>query len=480
MIKICEECEEPFEASRKSARWCNKIHIRECLVCGKRFEVSHRQIQDNKRCCSRRCSDILAHKINQERLSEEVRYCKECGKPFTPRNSNQKYCGDDHYRPCPICGQLVKVATIGDLKSGICRTCSDRCTRTLISKKLSGRKSEVRRQQCTICGKDFILNWPYTALTCSPKCRGEYRKRSGIAKESAKKASKTLMMRYGVTNSAKAPMKPKKCAYCGEEFIPVSSAQKWCKRDHYGPCPVCGKPTKILDMYVGPTACSKECRQKEIEATNLKKYGAPCVFQSEEIKNKIKSSLESKYGVSHYSHTNEYRQKYNSTMIDRYGVINPMQNRESHIKAAETRKSIAASDGTHLDSSYEVLVYDWLKGQGLEFDRQIPISYEYDGKAHITLVDFKVDDILLEVKGFHLLQGCFDYAPSMVPIEQKLDVYRQNDVVVVTDSQGAKILRSHHVRGIDIEVFKDNSWNWDELKSLLSVEDIFISSEVLS
>ena len=334
--------------------------------------------------------------------------------------------------------------------------------------------------KCVICGKEFILNWPYTALTCSSKCRGEYRRTSGIAKEATRKASKTLMIRYGVSNSAKAPMKSRKCAYCGEEFIPVSSAQKWCKRDHYGPCPVCGKLTKILDMYIGLAACSKECRQKKIEATNTMRYGAPCVFQSEEIKDKIKSSFEVKYGVSHYSHTNEYRQKYNSTMLSKYGVTNPMQNRESHIKAAETRKSITASDGTHLDSSYEVVVYDWLKDQGLEFDRQIPISYEYGGKNHVTLIDFKVDSILVEVKGFHLLQGCFDYAPGMVPVEQKLEVYRKNHVVIVTDLQGAEILKDHHVKGIDIDTFRSNYLDWKKLKSLLSIEDAFISSEVIS
>lgn len=351
-----------------------------------------------------------------------------------------------------------------------------RCGKQFEANRKTAICKDCKIQKCIICGKEFELKTPYTALTCSPKCRGIYRKESGIAKASAKKASETVMMRYGVKNSASVPMKPRKCEYCGEEFIPSSSRQKYCKRDHYGPCPVCGKPTKILEMYIGPTACSKECRQKEIEYTNLKRYGVSCVFQSESIKDKIKLSMESKYGVSHYTHTIEYRQKYNSTMLERYGVTSPMQTRDVHMKAAATRKSITASDGAHLDSSYEVLVYDWLLNQNIVFDRQIPISYHYNGKTHVTLIDFKIEDVLLEVKGFHLLQGCFDYMSNMVPIGQKLKIYNVHNVVVATDSKGEAILKEYHVKGINIDIFKDTSLSWNKLKSLL-IDDIFISCE---
>lgn len=194
-----------------------------------------------------------------------------------------------------------------------------RCGNEFEAKRKTAICKDCKIQKCIICGKEFELKTPYTALTCSPKCRGIYRKESGIAKASAKKASETVMMRYGVKNSASVPMKPRKCAYCGEEFVPSSSRQKYCKRDHYGPCPVCGKPTKILDMQAGPKACSEECRQKEIEFTNLKKYGVKNVFQSEHIKNKIRQSMIDTYGVDHYSKTEEYKTRMKSTMIDRYG-----------------------------------------------------------------------------------------------------------------------------------------------------------------
>lgn len=38
-------------------------------------------------------------------MSLEPRKCILCNKEFIPKNKNQKYCGDQHYGPCPICGK---------------------------------------------------------------------------------------------------------------------------------------------------------------------------------------------------------------------------------------------------------------------------------------------------------------------------------------------------------------------------------------
>ena len=36
---------------------------------------------------------------------EIMKKCKECGKLFKPDNPRQKYCNDQHYGPCPVCGK---------------------------------------------------------------------------------------------------------------------------------------------------------------------------------------------------------------------------------------------------------------------------------------------------------------------------------------------------------------------------------------
>lgn len=195
---------------------------------------------------------------------------------------------------------------------------------------------DCKIQKCIICGEEFELKWPYTAVTCSSKCRGIYRKESGIGKEVAKKASETLKMKHGVSNASKIVLKPRKCAYCGKEFIPSSNRQKYCKDNHYGPCPVCGKPVLIKDMSIGPQACSEQCRQEAIRRTCLERYGCETAVISDHARELSKQTCMRKYGVDHYSKTDEYHEKFKKTSIERFGVDVPMKNSEVQQKAKDT------------------------------------------------------------------------------------------------------------------------------------------------
>ena len=55
-------------------------------------------------------------------------------------------------------------------------------------------------------------------------------------------------------------IKMKKCKECGEMFKPDSPQQKYCKKDHYRPCPVCSKP--VFAKYLSDPArcCSGKCQ----------------------------------------------------------------------------------------------------------------------------------------------------------------------------------------------------------------------------
>ena len=184
---------------------------------------------------------------------------------------------------------------------------------------------DCKIQKCIVCGSEFELKWPYTAETCSSKCRGEYRKISGKGKLAAQKASNTLKARSGVSNPGAISLKPKKCAYCGKMFTPTSNRQKYCKDKHYGSCPVCGKLVEIKDMSIGPQACSEECRQKRIQKTCEDRYGSKCAVNSDYAKSKSKETCLKKYGVDHYSKTSEYKQRFQTTMLDRYGNSIPLR-----------------------------------------------------------------------------------------------------------------------------------------------------------
>ena len=101
------------------------------------------------------------------------------------------------------------------------------------------------------------------------------------------------------------------CVLCGNEFVPRSNRQKYCDNVHYRPCPVCGKLTKISNLYVPKLrACSYACRQEEIRRTNLERYGVDNVMKLASIQDKKKETSLNKYGVDNYSKTQEFKDKY--------------------------------------------------------------------------------------------------------------------------------------------------------------------------
>lgn len=197
------------------------------------------------------------------------------------------------------------------------------CGKSFESTHKSSVCNDCKTGICIVCGKAFKRDWPYTQKTCSTKCRGVYRKESGIAKQVAEKSKQTVQERYGVSNVRNIPghtLKPKKCKYCGKEFIPTSARQLYCKDTHYGPCPVCGNLTEIKDMNIGPQCCSEKCRIARINKTCLEKYGNKDAVNSQHARELSKQHCLEKYGVEYYSQTDKYRESYERTMLERYGA----------------------------------------------------------------------------------------------------------------------------------------------------------------
>ena len=220
----------------------------------------------------------------------------------------------------------------------------------------------------------------------------------------------------------------------------------------------------------------KHIREKTLQ-TNLEKYGAKLTFQSEEIKDKIKQTNLEKYGVENVYQAEEIKEKIKQTCLDRYGVewssqaeitkanvrktklerygdsgyhnIEKMEQtnlirygaknvarcREIHVKMSEGRKKKSiASDGTKLDSGWEVLVYEYALNKGYNIERQIPISYG-DKK---TFIDFRINGQLYEVKGTHLLNDC--WKNKGILINEKMRCYKDNNVNIITDVSHIKTI----------------------------------------
>ena len=204
---------------------------------------------------------------------------------------------------CIICGVEFESAH----KTSVCENC--------------------RIAKCKVCGNEFELKWPYTANTCSSKCRGIYRKLSGSGKQSYLKSQSTLKSK-GFNNLREVQTSKtytKVCKYCKKPFVTSNPRQEYCEDIHYGKCPVCGRVIPIHDMSVGPQACSDECRIKRIQSTCMSRYGDPTAVNSVHSRILAKQTCLNKYGVDHYSKSSDYKEKYTKTMIDKYGTTVPLR-----------------------------------------------------------------------------------------------------------------------------------------------------------
>lgn len=63
----------------------------------------------------------------------------------------------------------------------------------------------------------------------------------------------------------------KVCKECGEKFEATDGRQKYCSRQHYRPCPVCG--TSVLIVHLSnPTPKCSECAKHRIRKPKIKKW----------------------------------------------------------------------------------------------------------------------------------------------------------------------------------------------------------------
>ena len=273
--KTCYLCGKKFTTVYHNQVLCTLPHPRTCASCGKTFYVEG--INKDRDWCSDEC-----------RLKLHGKKCELCGKMFLPKSSSQRVCKDKHCNVCVVCGNEFEIHSVKD--------------------------------------KD--------KRTCCKKCSAAYRKQTGEYKKYAAKARKTIQERYG-GSTYNVSKKERVCEECGQLYVPSSNHQKWCNRDHYRPCVICGNPVKVTQKEQ-PETCSDACRVELIRRTCTEKYGEGNYFKTEDFDKKRRQTCLDKYGVDHYSKTDEYVKKYKESSRTHYGVDNPMQ---SDIVKSKVRKS---------------------------------------------------------------------------------------------------------------------------------------------
>jgi len=406
--------------------------------------------------------------------------CELCGKIFTPQGGVAKYCKSPIEKTCIVCGNTFttvchpKSSEVCDnpeckKKSGfvaasksihrICRICGEPFD-AHSSRQLDCGKEITKI--CKICGNTYKskcgLRWQ--EHTCdNPKCKAEY-------------THKGQQSHYLSTT--------KKCIWCGKEFHPINNKQLLCGKPHIVICKICGKQFEVDATYTPDTApkyCSDECRMTMFKSR-------PNTSTPESIE-KMKQTKRERYGDNYGAIIAEKARK---TYQKRTGYSHQIYNIETHYKRAKTRNHIASKDGKSFDSYYECQVYDFVFDiPEINIDTQIPIKYVYQNTNHQTWVDFRINNILFEVKGSHLLLGVYSY--TGIPIEIKLGVYENNNVVVITNNNKDtrdKINKYKNLIGIDINLFddklplQDRTKIWAKIQQAIKLKIKFIDATTLA
>lgn len=191
--------------------------------------------------------------------------------------------------------------------------------------------NQMKPRKCVYCGREFLA-------LCSTA-------------ETKKTCSKECKIEYAKIARAKSLENSKRiCKWCGKEFTPKTAQQVYCNDIHYQTCSVCGKQFEIdvrTDPYV--KTCSDECRYKQMVASQdkeaiaanvkksmLKKYGVENAMQLKSSIEKIKRTNLEKYGSEWYAQTDEYKERVEQTDLEKYGVKHHLQSKEVIDKRVET------------------------------------------------------------------------------------------------------------------------------------------------
>lgn len=210
----------------------------------------------------------------------------------------------------------------------------------------------------------------------------------------------------------------KQCEECGDWFMAASSRTRFCNKDHYRLCPICGKLVKMSKSNLAnnhtPT-CSYSCRVKRTQATSMERYGCkapgnnpearkkasqtmlarlgvPYAMQSEDVRKKSKDTLIERYGVDNIAKNPEYLEKRVKTALDRYGGVLPFNTKEAYDKMHETmRKRYGESYYVNTKEFAEAGKHNRISKLNKSFGEFLlshSVSFEYEKTVEHKYFDF--------------------------------------------------------------------------------------------
>ena len=270
----CIVCNEEFR-SKRNAKLCDKCRTRTCSVCGKTFSIDPSQL--NKTTCSRKCKQQETQLIKEGKLQGQLKICEYCGKPFYSNHNRRRYCYDDHYATCQVCGKEFKILHMDSIPA----TCSEECK----------QKQTVSTVQSKY-GVDYVFQ-------------------DKQFKEQAKKSS---LIKYGVDNPAKSNMVKHKIENTFKEKYSGHPMKQSYIKDKF--------QNTMMKRYGVTSALQSDRLKSKMEATMIRRYGVSHALNDTELLDKVKKTNLDKFGVEYPAKSNEIRAKMKETSIERYGVDN--------------------------------------------------------------------------------------------------------------------------------------------------------------
>lgn len=310
---------------------------------------------------------------------DDKKRCKECGELFTPKSAKQVYCDKDHFRPCPVCGNPVKVTHFSDPP----RCCSIECT------KERRKRTCIEKYGCTDPGNS----------------------------ESAKKKRReTCLARYGVSNPSQSKEIMDKHKACLKSRYGVEYASQiegsrdkvraaWSNKSHQEIEDINEKRRVSCQHNYGvDNPRQNEDIKQKTKDTLMKKYGVDCSLKIPEVKAKSDQTIMSrygshhnmvlkalergkvtcvdKYGVEHYSMTDEFKAQYKAVCLSRYNVDNPMKSEDIQKKARDTNMKLYGVPAAFLteeskDKARESMLKNYgkrISKHNLEFHKLLELS----------------------------------------------------------------------------------------------------------
>lgn len=203
-----------------------------------------------------------------------------------------------------------------------------------------------------------------------------------------------------------------KCVSCGKIYTRIYTKNRLNIIKKFQ-CKLCNYKETCLKKF-GETNASKNIEVlNKIKKTNLKKYGNICSLNGVEQVKKKKETWKKNFGKN-----NPFQKK----NVKQFAIKNSL---ESRAKSSCFYGNKYKLDNLFFDSSWEVYFYIYQRDHFVNIQRNI-ISYEYifEGKKHITYVDFLLNgNEEIEIKGDYLLNN---------PLQKKrIEVLKDNYVNIL-------------------------------------------------